>query len=367
MNLELDRIDRPTILVVDDTPDNLMLMNGLLAPTYRVKVANSGIKALKIAGTQPQPELILLDIMMPEMDGYEVCRRLKADPATRDIPVIFLTARTDVEDERKGLELGGVDYLTKPVSPPIVLARVKIHLALKAQADFLRDKNDFLEQEVSRRTREVAAIQDATILALASLAETRDDDTGYHLRRTQFYMRALAEQLRKHPRDAAALTDHQIEILFKSAPLHDIGKVGIPDSILQKRGRLEPQEAEVMKTHPTLGRAAIERAEQQLGMPLEFLATVKEIAYSHHEKWDGSGYPESLAGEAIPLPARLMAIADVYDALISKRVYKDALPHEAAVAAIVDGKGRHFDPAIVDAFVEVQEQFRAIARRFAEA
>jgi putative two-component system response regulator len=367
MELELDFVEKATVLVVDDTPDNLSLMSGLLKDDYKVKVANNGEKALKIAQSENPPDLILLDIMMPGMDGYEVCQHLKANPATRDIPVIFLTAKVEVEDEKRGLELGAVDYLTKPVSPPIVMARVKNHLALKAHADFLRCKSDFLELEVSRRTREVMAIQDVTILAMASLAETRDSDTGNHIRRTQFYVKALAEKLRGNQRFGVQLSDAYINILFKSAPLHDIGKVGIPDRILLKPGRFEPFEFEIMKTHTTLGRDAIEHAEEQLGMSVEFLQMAKEIAYSHQEKWDGSGYPEGLAGAEIPLSARLMAVADVYDALISRRVYKEGMPHEKAVGIIIEGKGSHFDPDMVDAFVELQEEFRAIAQRFGDS
>jgi len=367
MELELDFVEKPTVLVVDDTPDNLSLMSGLLKDLYKVKVANSGEKALKVVQSDNPPDLILLDIMMPGMDGYEVCERLKNDPKTRDIPVIFLTAKVEVEDEKKGLELGAVDYLTKPVSPPIVMARVKNHLALKAHADFLRDKSDFLEVEVTKRTREVMAIQDVTILAMASLAETRDSDTGNHIRRTQFYVRALAEKLRTNSRFGATLTDHYITMLFKSAPLHDIGKVGIPDRILLKPGRFEPHEFEIMKTHTSLGREAIEHAEQQLGMNVEFLSMAKDIALSHQEKWDGSGYPQGLVGDSIPLSARLMAVADVYDALISRRVYKEGMPHEKAVSIIIEGRGSHFDPDMVDAFVDIQEEFRAIAKRYADS
>jgi putative two-component system response regulator len=367
LDLKADYPKKASLLVVDDTPDNLSLMSGLLKDSYKVKVANSGEKALKIAQSEAPPDLILLDIMMPEMDGYEVCRRLKLDARTRDIPIIFLTAKVQMEDERRGLELGAVDYLTKPVSPPIVLARVKNHLALKAQADFLRDKNDFLDAEVARRTREVMAIQDVTILAMASLAETRDSDTGNHIRRTQFYVKALAEQLKDHPRFAAQLSADFIALLFKSAPLHDIGKVGIPDRILLKPGRFNAEEFEIMKTHTRLGKEAIEHAEEQLGMQVEFLNMAKEIAYSHQEKWDGTGYPEGLAGEAIPLPARLMAVADVYDALISRRVYKEGMPHERAVSIIIEGKGSHFDPDMVDAFVAIQSELQAIAQRFADS
>ncbi len=358
--------DKATVLVVDDTPDNLALMSALLKERYKVKVANDGPRALRIAAGERPPDLILLDIMMPGMDGYEVCRRLKAAPATREIPVIFLTARAGTEDEESGFALGAVDYITKPISPPIVLARVETQLRLKASADFLRDQNAFLEQEVARRTREVQAIQDVTILAMASLAETRDNETGKHIRRTQLYVRTLAERLRAHPRFAAYLMPEQIDVLFKSAPLHDIGKVGIPDHILLKPGRLEPDELTLMKTHTTLGRDAIEHAEAQLGMPLDYLACAKEIAYCHQEKWDGTGYPQGLAGDAIPISARLMALADVYDALICRRVYKKAMSHEDAVGIIVAGRGTHFDPDVVDAFLDVVDEFRSIARRYAE-
>ena len=359
-------VEKPiaTVLVVDDTPDNLSLMGGLLRDHYHVKVANQGEKALKIAQGEQPPDLILLDIMMPGMDGYEVCRRLKANLHTRDIPVIFLTARADMEDERQGLALGAVDYITKPISPPILLARVATHLALKASADFLRDKSAYLEREVALRTLEVQAIQDVTIMAMTSLAETRDNETGNHIRRTQLYVKALAEHLRDHPRFAHVLTDRMVDLLYKSAPLHDIGKIGIPDAILLKPGKLTVQEFEIMKTHTTLGRNAIEEAERRLGMRVAFLSVSKEIAYSHQEKWDGSGYPEGLKGDAIPVSARLMAVADVYDALISKRVYKPAFPHEQACATIVKGRGTHFDPDMVDAFVAIAQDFLRISLRY---
>ncbi len=366
MDLTIDLVDKKVVLVVDDAPDNLTLMSELLKGHYKVKVANSGEKALKIALAEPHPDLILLDIMMPGMDGYEVCQRLQADAVTRDIPVIFLTAKAEADDERRGLELGAVDYITKPISPPIVLARVRNHLALKAQADFLRNKSDFLAQVVNERTQEMMAIQDVTILVLASLAETRDSETGHHIRRTQFYVKALAEQLQDHPRFAAQLTDAYIATLFKSAPLHDIGKVGIPDHILLKPGRLTPEEFEIMKLHAAKGKEAIEHAEAQLGMNVAFLKTAKEIAFGHHEKWAGGGYPQGIAGDAIPLCARLMAVADVYDALISPRVYKNRMPHEDAARIILEGKGTHFDPDIVEAFEQIQSTFEDIAHRFAD-
>lgn len=361
-------IEKATILVVDDTPDNLTLMSGLLKDNYRVKIANNGARALKIAESDTPPDLILLDIMMPEMDGYEVCRRLKADSKTRDIPVIFLTAKTEVVDETHGFELGASDYITKPISPPIVLARVETHLAIKHVQDFLKDKNVFLEEEVNKRTAEIMAIQDVTINAMASLAETRDNETGNHIRRTQRYVKALAEKVRFNPRYAHFLNDDKtIEVLFKSAPLHDIGKVGIPDRILLKPGRFEPEEFEIMKTHTTLGRDAILQAEKDLGMEMPFLKYAKEIAYSHQEKWDGSGYPEGLSGDDIPISARLMAVADVYDALISRRVYKQPMPHEKAVGIIKEGRGTHFDPDMVDAFLELEQEFKKIADAYADS
>ncbi|HJU99099.1 MAG TPA: two-component system response regulator [Burkholderiaceae bacterium] len=358
---------KPTILVVDDTPDNIDLLCAVLEHDYRTRIAVNGERALKIARGEPKPDLILLDIMMPGMSGYDVCKALKADPATRDIPVIFVTAMSEVADEQLGLSLGAVDYITKPVSAPIVLARIKTQLSMKRVQDFLRDQNQFLVTEVELRTREIVALQDVTIHTMASLAETRDSETGNHIRRTAHYVKALAEKLRTHPRFAAFLTDETIELLFKSAPLHDIGKVGIPDRILLKPGRFEPYEMEIMKTHTTLGRDAIMAAERELGIEVGFLKYAKEIAYGHQEKWDGSGYPQGLAGDAIPISARLMAVADVYDALISRRVYKEGMSHEQAVAIITDGRGVHFDPDMVDAFLALQDEFIAIAKRYADS
>jgi putative two-component system response regulator len=374
-------VQKSSILVVDDTPDNLKLMSGLLKEDYKVKIANCGEFALEIAQSDSPPDLILLDIMMPEMDGYTVCFHLKANPKTEHIPVIFLTAKTEVSDETRGFELGAVDYITKPISPPIVLSRVKAHLAvkkmqdmmrdensiMKKMQDFLSDQNSFLESEVQKRTAEVNAIQDVTIHAMASLAETRDSDTGNHIRRTQQYVKVLAEKVRDNPRFSHFLNDKNIEMLFKSAPLHDIGKVGIPDKILLKPGKFTDEEFEIMKTHTTLGRNAILQAEKELGIEVPFLKFAKEIAYYHQEKWDGSGYPMGLAGNDIPISARLMAVADVYDALISRRVYKTGMPHEKAVQIILEGKNTHFDPDIVDAFIELQDEFKAIAARFVDS
>ncbi|MEI7457379.1 MAG: HD domain-containing phosphohydrolase, partial [Nitrosomonadales bacterium] len=331
-----------TVLVIDDSPEILLIINELLKKDYRIKAANGGEKGLRLAREEPIPDIILLDIMMPKINGHEVCRRLKLDRTTRDIPVIFLTAMHNECDEEQGLELGAVDYIGKPISGPILRARVKTHLAMKQAADYIKEKNVFLIGEVSKRAHELEFIQDVTILALASVAETRDNETGNHLRRTQQYVRLLAEHLQRHPRFSLSLTRINIELICKSAPLHDIGKVGIPDCILLKPGRLTPEEFTVMKTHAALGREAIEHAEQQMGRSALFLAFAKEIAGSHQEKWDGSGYPEGLAGEQIPVSARLMAVADVYDALVSERPYKKPLSHETASAIIKEGRGSHF-------------------------
>jgi len=358
-------MEKPTVLVVDDTPDNLALMSGLLKDQYKVKIANNGERALKVALTGPPPDLILLDIMMPVMDGYETCRHLKSTPETRDIPVIFLTAKAEVEDEARGFELGAVDYITKPVSPPIVLARVKTHLQLKRVRDYLKDQNEFLDFEIRRRTSQIASIQEVTILTMGSLAETRDNETGNHIRRTQYYVKALAEHLRRHPRFRHFLDNEEtIDLLYKSAPLHDIGKIGIPDNILLKPGRFTPEEFEIMKTHCALGRDSIIAAEKRLGAEMPFLSFAKEIAYSHQEKWDGTGYPEGLSGDDIPISGRLMAVADVYDALISLRVYKLPIPHPEAVKIMVEGKGTHFDPDMADAFLENADEFLQIAKRY---
>ncbi len=301
---------------------------------------------------------------MPDMDGYEVCRRLKENPRTTDIPVIFLTARSQVEDEQRGLELGAVDYITKPISPAILTTRVGTHLQLKSARDFLRDKSEYLEEEVARRTREIGIIQDVTMVAVGSLAETRDNETGNHIRRTQHSMRILAVRLRRITRFADFLTAETIEVLYKSAPLHDIGKVGIPDRILLKPGKLTPEEFETMKTHTTLGRNAILAAEKLINSPNSFLRIAREIAWSHHERWDGKGYPEGRAENDILMPGRLMAVVDVYDALISRRVYKPSFPHETAVAMIREGAGTQFDPDIVAAFLGAAGEIDEVTKRF---
>jgi putative two-component system response regulator len=356
----------PTVLVVDDVPENLTVLGELLVREYTVRAANSGPAALRLAVTHPQPDLILLDLMMPGMDGYQVLQHLRDDPRTRDIPVICVTALDATEDEERGLSMGAVDYITKPLRPSVVLARVRTQIELKRARDRLSNQNAFLEAEVARRMTENQLAQDASIHALARLAETRDPETGNHILRTQEYVRRLGQLLRTHPRFAPSLDDHAIALLAKSAPLHDIGKVGIPDSILLKPGRLDTAEWEIMKTHSAIGAEAIERAEADAQQPIEFLAVAKQIARHHHERWDGHGYPDGLAGDAIPLAARLMALADIFDALISRRVYKPALPHLRAREIIAGSRGTHLDPDVVDVFIADFDTFRAIAERHAD-
>ena len=357
-----------TLLLVDDTPENLTVLGEILMPHYRVRVASSGARALAAATTDPRPDLVLLDVMMPEMDGYEVISRLRADPRTRELPVIFVTALDSTEDEAHGLELGAVDYITKPVRPAIVLARVRGQLELKEARDRMRDQNAWLEAEIARRMRQNQVVQDVSMRALASIAEARDDETGNHILRTQAYVNVLARALATTPRYAGELTPARVETYTKAAPLHDIGKVAIPDHILHKPGKHTPDEWEIMKTHARQGSDAIWRAicDQEEREALDFLYIAMDIAHYHHEKWDGSGYPEGLAGEAIPLPARLMALADVFDALISKRAYKPAFPLDRATAIITEGRGRHFDPDVVDAYLAHLNEFAAIAARYAD-
>jgi putative two-component system response regulator len=357
---------RPTILIVDDSAENLHVLSGLLQPDYRVLAATSGERCLELARGSATPDLILLDIMMPGLDGYQTLARLRADATTRDIPVVFVTAMGGSEAQLHGLAVGAVDYITKPIDPPIVLARVRTQMELKRARDWLKDQNTWLEAEVARRLAENETIQTVSIRALAHLAEIRDPETGNHIHRTQNYVRALAQRLRDHPRFSAFLTDHNIEVLVKSAPLHDIGKVGVPDQILLKPGPLTAEEWEVMKTHAKLGSDAIELAEGDADQPVAFLTLAKEIAHWHHEKWDGSGYPDGLAGDSIPISARLMALADVFDALTTRRPYKRALGFEESKDIIVSGRGRHFDPDMTNAFTDIFDECVAIALQYRE-
>jgi len=350
-------LSKSKILVVEDNETNIDLLVELLGDDYIVSVALNGEKALDIVNKNP-PDLILLDIMMPGMDGYEVCRRIKSNEKTKYIPIIFLTAMNQDDDELKGLDLGAVDYIKKPFNPKIVKHRVQNNLELKKY-------RDSLEQLVNEKTSELALTQDVTIESMGTLAEYRDPETGGHIKRTRNYVLILAKYLSKKPKYKKLLDDETIELLYKSAPLHDIGKVGVEDKILLKKGSLTHEEFEKMKLHTIYGRNAIKNSEKKLGEN-SFLRLAKEIAYTHHEKWDGSGYPRGLKGEDIPISGRIMAVADVYDALISKRVYKPPFTHEKAKTILIDGKGNHFDPGIIDAFLELEEEFRQIAIKYAD-
>ncbi|MES2264428.1 MAG: two-component system response regulator [Pseudomonadota bacterium] len=356
---------RPTILVVDDTPANLTVLHDLLRADYRVKLAGNGAKALQLAAAAP-PDLILLDIMMPDMDGYEVCRRLKSDPATQRVPVIFLTAKSESEDEEQGFALGAADFIHKPVSLPIVAARVRTQLQAKAWNDFLQDRNAWLQREVEQRLSEINHLQDASICVMVSLAEFRDECTGNHVRRTQEYVRLLATELARKPHYQDLLTANHIELMAKSAPLHDVGKIAIPDHILLKPGKLTADEFDIMKTHAQRGHDILLRAGDHMGENGQFLALARDIALCHHEKWDGSGYPNALAGDEIPLAARLMAVADVFDALCSRRPYKEPMSSAQAAAFIADGSGKHFDPEVVAAFMTLLPRFEETSQRWAD-
>jgi putative two-component system response regulator len=374
-----DAAGAATILIVDDVPQNLLLLGELLQPHFHVRAANSGERALRVARSEPRPDLVLLDVMMPGMDGHDVLRELRADPATQDIPVIFVTALDDAADEELGLSLGAVDYITKPITPSVALARVRTHLELAGARRRLAAQNEWLEAEVHRRMAETRLIQELCIRALACLSETRDKETGRHIIRTQAYVGILAQHLAGHPRFAAALAGRNLEMVVHAAPLHDIGKVGIPDAILRKPGRLTPEEYAIMKTHAVIGARAIEAAmgqalaeadeltAEQAAGALAFLRTAQEIALAHHEKWDGSGYPNGLAGEAIPVSARLMALADVFDALTTRRVYKPSMSLEETTRIITEGRGVHFDPDVVDAYLACRDAFFAIAQRMPDA
>lgn len=345
------------VLIVDDVPENIKILINPLKSHYAIMVARDGEVALQLASSSQPPDIILLDVVMPGMDGYEVCRRLKEDPQTRDIPVLFITAQSDEVDEARGLALGAVDYISKPFRPSLVMTRVANQLELKQH-------RDTLSEQIKERTRELAITRETTIEAMASLAEWRDTSTGGHVRRTKEYVRLLADYL--HRRDRyAELDSDTCEMLYVSAPLHDVGKVSLPDSILLKPGRLTDEEMMEMRTHTTRGYTALSAVEQKLGGN-SFLKIACEIAHSHHERWDGKGYPQGIGGEEIPLGARMMAIADVYDALISPRIYKNPMPHSEALRIMLEGRGTQFDPTLIDAFITLQKDFEDTAIHYAD-
>ena len=323
---------RPRLLLVDDEPTNLQVLRHVLQADYRLLFATDGARALQVAREQ-LPQLILLDIMMPGMDGYAVCRALKADPATAGIPVIFITALNDSQDETAGFDVGGVDYLTKPVSPPVVRARVRTHLSL-VRMDELRETRLQIVQRLGRA------------------AEYKDNETGMHVIRMSHFSKLLAL--------AAGCSPAWAEDLLNAAPMHDVGKIGIPDAVLRKPGPQDAAEWDTMRRHPEIGAEII--GEHPSGV----LQLAREIALAHHEKWDGSGYPRGLAGEAIPLSARIVAIADVFDALTTRRPYKEPWPVQEAMNHIAAQAGKHFDPALVALFAPLLPQLLEIRARWAE-
>lgn len=347
------------VLIVDDTPVNLQVLATMLKKFgMKVRPLPSGKFALQAAQAAP-PDLILLDIMMPDMDGYEVCRHLKENEALKDIPVIFLSALSDTRDKVEAFRAGGVDYIVKPFQFEEVMARVETHLKLRRLRVELARRNQHLEELVREQVREISDSQMTTIFALAKLAESRDNDTGKHLERVQEFCRLLASGLGGRGPYKAGITEEFIENIFHASPLHDIGKVGIPDSILLKPGKLSQDEFEIMKTHTSLGADTLEAVRSKYPRNA-FINLGIAIARYHHEKWDGSGYPDGLEGEEIPLGARIMAVADVYDALRSKRCYKQAFSHEKSCEIIFSGSGAHFDPTIIEAFKELMDQFEEI-------
>ena len=375
---------KKTILTVDDQPDSLLVLDDLLSQQFNVIPASNGQQALDILNASPDSiDLILLDIMMPVMDGLETCKIIKATLGLQDIPLLFITSSESDADEAYALSLGAEDLIHKPYSAPVVLARVANHLQLAQARQRERDYAKRLEQEVELRTEEIVnksnqlvrqnrrlqTAQQATITAFCSLVEVRDNETGNHILRTQNFVLALAQHLQNHPRFAQELSDANIDLLYKSAPLHDIGKVAIPDRILLKPGKLDAEEWRLMQRHCEYGRDAIARAKDVFaeGQGGEFLRYALDIAYCHHEHWDGNGYPQQLKGEEIPLSARLMAIADVYDALISKRVYKNSCTHEKSIAIIKEGSGSQFDPDLVQGMLDIEQEFHAIAMQYNDA
>jgi len=353
---------RNKVLIVDDSNANIQVLMEVLRHEYAVVVATDGEKAIRMAHLHPHPDIILLDVNMPGKSGYEVCAELKKTPSTKDIPIIFITTLSRHEEEKYGLDLGAVDYIIKPFCPDLVKARVRNHLDLKLH-------RDHLEELVDDRTRELRLAQDAAIYGLGILAEYRDPETGQHLKRTQQYVQLLTEHLQNHPRFRDYFDQYGVHTLYVSTPIHDIGKVGVPDHILHKPGPLTIDEFEQMKQHTTYGRDTVLNIEKLMNHAsyAAFLQCAKDITYTHHERWDGTGY-HGMKGEEIPVPGRLMALADIYDALVSKRVYKPAFSHEQAVAIITRGDGRtqpgHFDPDVLQAFVEQQEGFRRISAEY---
>lgn len=353
------------VLIVDDTKFNVKILEDTLSNYYKLSVAMDGKSALKFM-EEVVPDIILLDIMMPEMDGFEVFSKIKEDNRLKYIPVIFLSAVSDINSKAKAFEMGAVDYITKPFEVLEVKARVQTHLSLQLAQKELAMQNEILNIKVEERTREIALTQEVTLETIANLAEYRDPETGGHINRTKGYIQLLAERLKEHPKYKDIINDTLIRSYYKASPLHDIGKIGIRDEVLLKPGKLTPSEFEEMKQHTIIGYETLKMAANQLG-DNSFLEDAMEFALHHHEKWDGTGYPDGLKGEEISISCRLMAIADVYDALISKRIYKQAFSHNKSVSIILEGNGTHFDPDLIEIFKEVNGEFRKIAIQFADS
>ncbi|NHZ98240.1 HD domain-containing phosphohydrolase [Massilia sp. CCM 8734] len=355
---------KASILILDGVSDNLVQIEELLQERYHVRLARNGEDALRIAQQAPRPDLIVLGGALADADSLRVFHGLKCQVLSSETPVIMLIAEGDAQLEERAWRDGVADVVRLPLSPAALLARVATQLNLRAADAMLRDQHRHFEHLVAERVRDAGLMQDATVLAMAVLAESRDPGVGQHLLRTQRFVTALARELRFVAAYTAELTNEAIALLHKAALLHDIGKVGVPDAVLLKPGKLSDSEFELMKLHTVYGRDAIAGVERTLGGSNGFLRYAREIAYSHHEKWDGSGYPQGLAGDAIALSARLMAVADVYDALTTARAYRPAFTHETAVELIRQGRGEHFDPDVVDAMLAIEERFKAIAADF---
>lgn len=354
------------ILIVDDKPQNIKVMANILRQLeVQIEYALSGQEAIRHV-LQGGFDLILMDVMMPHMSGYDTALVIRDEMDLTGIPIIFVTALDESEGVRKAFEVGGVDYITKPLKEYEVLARVKTHLNMKANRDLLHNNNIILEKEVQKRTVQLEKTQEAIIVSLANLMERRDNETGSHIIRTMEYMNVLVEALLKQKKYQHIFTDEEAELLSKSAVLHDIGKVGISDAILLKPGRLTKEEFEAMKMHTLFGYETLKATIDMIGENC-FLKNACNIAYSHHEKWNGQGYPRGLEGDEIPISAQMMAIVDVYDALTSKRVYKDAVSHDEALEIILSERERHFAPDMVDVFMEVQDRFWKIAYQHADS
>ena len=354
------------IMVIDDTPENLQILSALLERKgYAVSAFPRGKMALAAAVVK-HPDLVLLDINMPEMDGFEVCAAFKKELSLQDIPIIFISAMTDMEDKVRALSCGGVDYITKPFQMAEVYARVDTHLQLHQAKELLKHFNDKLKMRVAAQVAEINQSQLAMIFALAKLSHTRDDDTGFHLERVQQLCELLAAALAETPQFKDAINDNFIHTIYHASPLHDLGKVGISDAILLKPGRLTPEEFEIMKTHTTIGAETLVSVHREYPHN-GFITMGIDIAKYHHEKWNGKGYPTGLSGEAIPLSARIMALVDVYEALRSKRPYKDPFTHERSMEILNEENEKSFDPGIVKTVNAIQEKFKIMYDRMVDA